>query len=290
MSVEQIKENIKEDINSCYSHLAEYIDFEGMKRCIKECVRIELSNKNITEQGSKLFGYPFIPFTQKIPLNKQQRPLSLLMQINLSELPSINNYLPKDGLLQFYIDTLEWYDLRHPDRYRVNYVSKEELLQPALDISGMSLLNENITYRKGQYSKQQIDTGYILTGVALDFFSDFSYRFSTYDSSDDYLPFTYNFIKKEKYAIFEKDEYLYDELSEVLDSYQDFIKIKLGGYPLFIQMQDDFDVDNELLLLELSSLRNVFSFIDLGKFHFIDTYKNIQALDFSKARGIFETS
>jgi uncharacterized protein YwqG len=53
-------------------------------------------------KSSKFGGYPWWPSNLDYPLDRKGKPLRLLAQINLSELPA-NNLLPTDGPLQFFI-------------------------------------------------------------------------------------------------------------------------------------------------------------------------------------------
>jgi len=76
----------------------------------------ELVQKNILEsirllpstippaksQSSKFGGYPFWPTELEYPVDRKNKPLRLLAQFNLSELPD-NKILPSEGILQFFI-------------------------------------------------------------------------------------------------------------------------------------------------------------------------------------------
>ena len=73
--------------------------------------------------ASKFRGLPHLPFTVPYPTEPNGKPLLLLAQINLRELPP-NDFLPKDGLLQFYMPAHDWGYLEYA---RVLYVSAEQL-------------------------------------------------------------------------------------------------------------------------------------------------------------------
>lgn len=53
--------------------------------------------------NSKLGGYGYLPKQIKYPINEDGKPLSLLAQINFSEMPLINDF-PDSGILSFYVD------------------------------------------------------------------------------------------------------------------------------------------------------------------------------------------
>ena len=83
--------------------------------------------------SSKFGGYPYWPSNKDYLFSKKKKPLRLLAQINLGELPE-NNLLPSSGLLQFFISDygslgLEWESRKRtiddiistPSEYRVIY-------------------------------------------------------------------------------------------------------------------------------------------------------------------------
>ncbi|UOG73012.1 YwqG family protein [Hymenobacter tibetensis] len=73
--------------------------------------------------ASNFGGLPYLPFAAQYPTEPNGKPLLLLAQINLSELPT-NDLLPKDGLLQFYMPAHDW---GYTDYARVLYISFDQL-------------------------------------------------------------------------------------------------------------------------------------------------------------------
>lgn len=68
--------------------------------------RIELHFKDAGKLSllqSKAGGRGYLPKEQGYPVTEEGKPLSLLTQINFSEMPQMENY-PEFGLLAFYVD------------------------------------------------------------------------------------------------------------------------------------------------------------------------------------------
>ncbi|MBH0229742.1 YwqG family protein [Halobacillus yeomjeoni] len=66
-------------------------------------IKITTEKRNSTLDGSKFGGEPYLPEGTEYPVNKKRNPLRLLAQINFLEVPFIEG-MPKEGVLQFYID------------------------------------------------------------------------------------------------------------------------------------------------------------------------------------------
>lgn len=73
--------------------------------------------------ASKFRGLPYLPLTVPYPVDEAGRPMLLLAQIKLEELPT-NRLLPATGLLQFYISA---FDCSDTDESKVLYLRPEQL-------------------------------------------------------------------------------------------------------------------------------------------------------------------
>ena len=76
-----------------------------------ETVRIKAmpikDGQHLPIKASKFLGLPFLPFTQKYPINKFGRPMIMLAQINFEEMPQLNNY-PSKGIFQVFTTDYFW--------------------------------------------------------------------------------------------------------------------------------------------------------------------------------------
>ena len=63
-----------------------------------------LPEKKYTQpHGSKLAGQPYLPYNEKLPVNKKGEVMQLLAQLNFAEIGDIPPF-PKEGLLQIFVD------------------------------------------------------------------------------------------------------------------------------------------------------------------------------------------
>jgi hypothetical protein len=91
-----------------------------------ESIKIEatpLAANQTASAASKFGGLPHLPLAIPYPIDEAGRPLLLLAQINLQELPK-NSLLPATGLLQFYISAFDCFDT---EESKVLYLSLEQL-------------------------------------------------------------------------------------------------------------------------------------------------------------------
>ena len=82
-----------------------------------------LTTERPASTASKFRGLPYLPLTVPYPVDEAGRPMLLLAQINLQELPA-NSMLPAEGLLQFYISASDYSDM---DESKVLYFRPEQL-------------------------------------------------------------------------------------------------------------------------------------------------------------------
>lgn len=91
-----------------------------------ECINIMIEeNNNLGITDSKFGGIPYIANDSNVPKDSNDMQLSLLAQINCTELPE-NNLYPKVGLLQFWISRDENFGLNNREDYHVRYIKETE--------------------------------------------------------------------------------------------------------------------------------------------------------------------
>lgn len=106
----------------------------------KPMIKISLSDDKPNLFQSKFGGVPYLPKNVEIPKNKENEQLTLLVQINIEELPKNNIYPMKKGILQFWIlndDVLGLdYDTHLGNGFKVVYykeidksITEEEVLE-----------------------------------------------------------------------------------------------------------------------------------------------------------------
>lgn len=97
---------------------------------MKESIRIEAAPMEDPKQPlktweSKFGGMPYLPQGITYPKNNEGKPLYLLAQINLVDMPRLDPF-PLDGILQFYIDDDDLYgmdfDGSNPNGFKVLYI------------------------------------------------------------------------------------------------------------------------------------------------------------------------
>ena len=86
------------------------------ERTKKECYRIEIE-EGITPNimDDKIGGIPYLPAGEEYPLDKNNNPMILLIQINLENI-KLDNY-PQEGILEIFIDK----ECTWPCDYKIKY-------------------------------------------------------------------------------------------------------------------------------------------------------------------------
>ena len=86
------------------------------ERTKKECYKIEIEeNVKPGIMDDKIGGIPYIPVGEEYPLDKNNKPMTLLIQINLENI-KLENY-PQEGILEIFIDK----ECSFPCDYKVKY-------------------------------------------------------------------------------------------------------------------------------------------------------------------------
>lgn len=117
--------------------LADYFDY--IEPSARHTVAIKATPATSLELRQSKFGhYPCIPKGFDYPKDKEGNFLYPLAQLNLSEVPHLDNF-PSSGYLQFYIATDDTYGLsfeKHvPSNFKVLFFEEAELQTPEEDMS-----------------------------------------------------------------------------------------------------------------------------------------------------------
>ncbi|CAM1344517.1 YwqG family protein [Tenacibaculum amylolyticum] len=207
---------------------------------------------------SKFLGKPFFPKDKEYPKDHNDKPLILIAQINFEEIPHLEHF-PKDGILQLFLFSEDWYE----DEYKIVYHSKEELIKESIeDFSFLTEkdYDESPIFKIHSLSfKKDIDRG-----ASEDSQFDFSF------GGLDYWEFTE--------ALSEEDE-------EKLADYIDATGHKLGGYAEFTQSDPrEYEIgkkeDIQLLQIDVD---DEIMFGDSGVGHIFIDKENLIKKDFTKA-------
>ncbi|MDF7811877.1 YwqG family protein [Hymenobacter sp. YC55] len=194
--------------------------------------------------ASKFRGLPHLPASVPYPLDNARKPMLLLAQINLQELPS-NTFLPAAGLLQFYVATHDWYDM---DQSAVLYLSPEQLQEEARQ--DYSFLPAD------HYDDSPIDCEHQLTFArAVEYGSAHDHRFGL----------EFNGLDSYEYA-----ETLPEAEQKIFQQFLDGDGHKLGGYAAFTQgdpRENDSTSNQDVQLLQIDADEKIM-FGDSGVAHF----------------------
>lgn len=222
----------------------------------KPAISITLKKANsLSLTQSKVSGLPYIPLGGEIPMETENRQLSLLAQINCLELPE-NDLYPKEGILQFwFLDNCEmgidWDDLTNQDNFRVIYYKEigehynedtiREMIHPYCEDD--PLLGEHTEFEmRFQSFEGHLDT----SSWTLD--EEFSTRWN------DRCEPTIRYIDD----LENLDKGLSEEIWKIIDG--EMPKHQIGGFPKFTQDDPRYDCEEyesfETLLFQLDSQFN----------------------------------
>ncbi|MBP9693432.1 MAG: DUF1963 domain-containing protein [Alphaproteobacteria bacterium] len=207
--------------------------------------------------ASKFGGLPYLPASVEYPKNKDGEPMHLLAQINFIDMPYLEPF-PRDGLLQFYIDT-------HHHLYGMRFDDEESSFK-ALYIpnQGSYLKSQNLGFLKETdefpmncvhelaFSKQK-------KPVSMDS-PFFDKLYEIYDGQ---------FIDGVEF---------YELYHTVVESNTNH---KIGGYPCFTQQAPDFLLDDQYEVLLQIGYDTHISFGDAGIASFFILKEDLKNLDFS---------
>ena len=100
------------------------------KRTEKECYKIDIVDGVPDILDNKIGGTPYIPVGEEYPMDKNNNPMILLVQINLENI-ELDGF-PKEGILEVFVDR----ELSYPCDYKVKYYKSN--LEYRTDIPSMS--------------------------------------------------------------------------------------------------------------------------------------------------------
>lgn len=244
------------------------------------CINIELQQENdALLWQSRLGGRPYLPLNVEYPKSKlTNRPLQFLAQINLSEIPSIEDF-PEKGILQFYLDmssmdlgvdeSLDQIQFNHRVLYFPDVIKDDSQLQKSEDLMALSEIDEDETELWVAQSQLKFN-------LMEQYITFFDYRFAPllFDrdqvaTSDDYDDLVY---------AYETYQQAYTEQFQVEGGH------RLGGYPNFLHSIDhrtEFDIEDHILLMQLDTDEGL-EWGDSGIAHWFIHPNDLKNKDFSK--------
>ena len=193
-----------------------------------ECINIMLEeNNNLGITDSKFGGIPYIANDSNVPKDSNDIQLSLLAQINCTELPE-NNLYTKVGLLQFWISRNETLGLNNREDYRVTYIKEiEDGITNEDVLNKYNLLNEDNDEEYSPFNKK--NTSFALKfekGMSSITSNDFQFEEVALQTIQELFP---NEDVKDLYDYLERD--IFDTLFKAFNG----VNHAIGAYPTFTQ-------------------------------------------------------
>ena len=224
---------------------------DKIEKTMKESCEITFTLEETKPWESKLGGCPYLEKIEDYPIGRTERPMMFLAQINLEEMPPLQDF-PKKGILQFYIEDIDPYGLDEACvvKYIEDYITDET-----------KLIKEN-PYRTGYQEYEPFSK---------DGKMNFTQRRMPVSSAVEKFEELFSDATKEEKAA------LYD-LCYASGS-------RVGGYPYFGQYAqeyyDDGTCDVLLLQLDLDDTCGIM-FGDSGNCTFLISAEDLKKRDFSK--------
>lgn len=225
---------------------------EKLEKTVKVSNEIIFSLEDTKPWESKLGGCPYLERLEDYPIGANGRPMMFLAQINLDEMPHLEDF-PTTGILQFYIEDVDpyGYDEACVVKFIENYIKEENCL-----------VKEN-PFRDGYQEYEPFERN-----------GKISFKKSS-------APIT---TSSEKF-----DELLMDDItSEERDALYDVCDSsgsRVGGYPYFVQSApvyyEDGICDVLLLQLDLDDTCGIM-FGDSGNCTFLISKEDLRKRDFSR--------
>lgn len=272
-----------------------------------ECVRIKpkKAESPLLMTASKFGGLPYWTAVEEYPKDKDGNMLTLLAQINFSDVPHLPDY-PEKGLLQIFIlaDLSQGRDM-DDDGTTQNYwrVVWREDVDESLALSADALREmgvqsaEEIMKKEHERRDSQMKSGKKLT-LEHDFPLEKEYAL-TFEKSishpnqmlSEYNDMAMSAAKEFGYPVYEDPQGSFSEDLDMNDYFcedsKDGTLHQIGGYPFFTQRDGRSEDEDEVLLLQIDSEYSKdinISFGDDGIANFFITPENLKKRDFSKVR------
>lgn len=284
-NIEKQKElsSIDENVEKILKKIEENTKTEFIK------IKTVISKKPLSLTASKFGGFPYWTDIETYPRAKNGLPLTLLAQINLSDLPQ-NNIFPDKGLLQFFILNAE--DM---ENYKVVlHKNIDKTVKPLHYIIPTSLMPETIEITADDGTPKVVDNIF-WSGFGFPVMGELALEFSK--ESDSANPSENCFIPEYVKAVKQLGIQLPDDFDIYNLSDETYKRLflksechKLLGHPYFIQ--DDYRNDeNEILLFQMdpagaydtseTNNKNNIEFGDAGNAGFFIKKEDLKKLDFS---------
>jgi uncharacterized protein YwqG len=239
---------------------------EFLKKFEKDLLNYKLNyikiNHNRLQKGeiigitdSKFLGNPYIPISTEYPKDKDGNLMPLIIQINFSEMPKLENY-PESGILQVYLDK------SYLSNSEFHIIYHEKIEEHHTDFSFLP----NNFYEEVYI----VEAGRISFSLKEEYASIGDFRFD----------YKFNGLEYYKY---------HDQLNELqkiqFNELFNHCPYKIGGYGSFYfetdPRIDDSDSKDDLLLLQLDNDIEIHQF-------FINRYDLINK-DFKKAYSFYQS-
>ncbi|MGG8495755.1 YwqG family protein [Tenacibaculum sp. TC6] len=241
-------------------------DFEeDLKKYEREFVQIKaipkkekLLEDTLGLKESKFLGKPFFPKKNEYPKDKNKKPMIMVAQLNFEQIPYIEPF-PRDGILQLFLSSTDWYD----EDYIIVYHTKEELNELPMD--DFSFLKEEYYEESPVFKIHQL-----LFEKAIDKGGSEDSQFDYLFNGNDYWDFT---------------EKLTEEQEELFVNYFDASGHKIAGYAEFTQYdprEDNNEQNKDIQILQID-VDDYIMFGDSGVAHIFISKENLIKKDFSKA-------
>lgn len=227
------------------------------------------AQEKLSINQSKFGDFPILPIGFKYPQDTSGKPMTLLAQINFSEMPALEGY-PRSGYLQFYISAfddvygLDFDNPQNQENFRVLFFEEDDVTNYQTDFSFLNELedSENLSPIPKSYA--------LKFSVKKEFIGMGDFRCENGPISPESLE-----ANHPTYA---------DDLKEYLFDHCSATGHKFGGYAYFTQQDPRIDQEqfkDYLLLLQIDSDDDIM-WGDCGVANFFIHPDDLQRKDFSK--------
>ncbi|MBQ7307172.1 MAG: DUF1963 domain-containing protein [Clostridia bacterium] len=179
------------------------------ERTKKDCYKVVWKNETPDILDDKIGGPAYLPLNEEYPKDKNGKPLSLLLQVNLKNIDL--DYFPKSGILEIFIDT--YLD------YPCSYVVK--------------IFQEDLPYQTQLPEIEKVDFMVVDKPSKIDLEKTIDYMPLSHIGYDDILnEICFELFDKDFETINDENSCEFEfEISDMLDYYP----ITIGGYANFTQ-------------------------------------------------------
>ena len=240
--------------------------------------------ETVKPDASVIGGIP--PYVPEIPVTKDGKQMTFILQINFADIKSSIVDLPTSGLLQLWINTRD--DLYGSDNfkesrggYKLIYYkdtsapSKDDELDESLYTNNAGYLFNDRKQRLISFEKTTESLQPYSDDETISYDEEFAKVWNqTFPENQITARDVWDILKQADDSVFKK----------YLGSYYNKIANKIGGYPYFIQHDSrpsEFAKDNSMMLMQLES-DEVFMWGDCGNAQIFIKLSDLKKSDFSK--------